>query len=77
MKNLRNTHNLSVGDLVSHVIHQPTNSDPEGVLSFRGLGYIDRLDKDGDPVVFFYKHGDIEPCYWHELIPAKEEHYAC
>ena len=76
MKNMRNIHNLTVGDLVSHVIHQPTDSD-EALLSFRGLGYIERIDNVGDPVVFFYKHGGIQPCYWHELIPAKEEHYAC
>jgi len=76
VKNMRNTYNLVVGDLVSHVIHQPTDSD-EAVLSFRGLGCIQRLDNAGDPEVFFYKLGDIQPCYWHELIPAKEEHYAC
>ena len=76
MKNMRNIYNLTVGDLVSHVIHQDTDTD-EAVLSFRGLGYIESIDNVGDPVVFFYKHGDIQPCYWHELIPAKEEHYAC
>lgn len=76
MKNMRNIYNLTVGDLVSHVIHQPTDSD-EAVLSFRGLGYIESIDNAGDPEVFFYKLGDIQPCYWHELIPAKEEHYAC
>jgi hypothetical protein len=73
---MRNIYNLTVGDLVSHVIHQDTDTD-EALLSFRGLGYIESIDNVGDPVVFFYKHGDIQPCYWHELIPAKEEHYAC
>jgi len=76
MKNMRNIYNLTVGDLVSHVIHQDTDTD-EALLSFRGLGYIESIDNVGDPVVFFYKHGYIQPCYWHELIPAKEEHYAC
>ena len=76
MKNMRNIYNLTVGDLVSHVIHQDTDTD-DAILSFRGLGYIESIDNVGDPVVFFYKHGDIQPCYWHELIPAKEEHYAC
>lgn len=73
---MSNTYNLVVGDLVSHVVYQPTDSE-KAVLSFRGLGYIQRLDHTGDPEVFFYKLGDIQPCYWHELIPAKEEHYAC
>ena len=76
MKNMRNIYNLTVGDLVSHVTHQDTDTD-EAILSFRGLGYIESIDNAGDPVVFFYKYGEIQPCYWYELIPAKEEHYAC